>query len=552
LVLVATAGAHTTGGRPPRGVRNTPRRPGWYGCEDRIAWLLRANRLYGEDERLRSATAFTAAFPGGAWPESVSASVISRWETAASRADFRVLRRYEQLLGVPTGHLLAVADWIYRKASSRIGPPVLSRRLRPETPLLHERAEELLERVLSAETMAGAQWEELTGLLAVLPTVLLYPRSAWAELAERLLGELLIADGMGWLNRTEALSRLMIHPAARRAVVAACGELAADPTNQVIIEPLTILDMTGERDANRYVLSQLAHPSSSRALRGALLSSIEKVPRHHFRPPELHQLATAAADLLDDDDLYVEARQLAAELLRQTAGAGVSSVTDRLRRGADPVTRSILDFGQTAAPNSADQTVERVAAAASARLGAPRDDRMLHRLLSELLFSANSNDRVLAGFIVAATPYREPVGAALVTELSAAARSRAVPLVTAMLGAMPFVGRPADRGTVEEFLTAAVPVPVAEAAAWALGHVPGRSDTTFWREAAQAHRRGWLTDRTRTADSTLRGLIYALGISGEEITLREIQMDTMLPAQARTAAGWWLRIPARTRASAAS
>src|SRR5437868_11236884 len=99
-------------GRPPRQARRTMRRSGWYGCEEIVAWLLRVNRLGGRDEEIARLTNFAAAFQGGCWPGPVSASQISRWETAAARAGFTVLRRYEELLGLPHGRLSAVADWL--------------------------------------------------------------------------------------------------------------------------------------------------------------------------------------------------------------------------------------------------------------------------------------------------------------------------------------------------------------------------------------------------------------------------------------------------------
>ncbi len=208
-------------GRPPREVRQTIRRPGWYGCEQVVAWLLRVNRLYGRDEKLTSLKRFTAAFQGGSWPDPVSASQISRWETAAARAGFNVVRRYEEMLGLPYGRLLAIADWAYRKASDAAGSPVLHRGLDPADPHMHDRTHELLDQALSAGLMTGMDWDELTSHLAALPTAFLHPRAAWADLAERLLAELLISDGSAWLFRTEALARLMGHPRAGSPIIAA-------------------------------------------------------------------------------------------------------------------------------------------------------------------------------------------------------------------------------------------------------------------------------------------------------------------------------------------
>src|SRR5205823_5562804 len=99
---------------------------------------------YCGDDHLASLTGFAAHFDGSNRPGPVSASQVSRWETAASRAGFSVLRRYEESLGLPSNRLTVVADWTYREAVGLAGPPVLDRRLGKHE-RVRERTEELLE-----------------------------------------------------------------------------------------------------------------------------------------------------------------------------------------------------------------------------------------------------------------------------------------------------------------------------------------------------------------------------------------------------------------------
>ena len=528
-------------------------RPGWYGCEDQIAWLLRANRLFGPDERLTSLTAFAAAFHGGCWARPASPSQVSRWETAAAQAGFGVLRRYEQLLDLPAGDLTAIADWAYRKAARRPGPPALSRGIDPADPRVHERAAQLLEQALSAGLMAGRDWDELTACLLEFPAAFVYPGTAWVELGERLLAELLITDGLAWLLRVEAVARLLGHPRARPPIVAACASLAADPACQVVIEPLAILDQTADQDASAHVLAQLANPTSDRALRGALLAAVEKTFRRHFRPDQLCAIAVAVAGLLPAADPPGEADILAAELLRLAPVSQFSPVRDQLRRVSGSTTRAILAYGRTAPPEGSAAIVGRVLTAVTATMPPPGagPDSMLSRLVSDLLFSPNQNQRLFASRLIAATPYREPVGAALATELAAGTAAQPVALTTALLAAMKSVGRPADRPIVERFVRApGLPAPVTDAAAWHIGHVPGRSDQRFWRAAIGVHRDRWQRTRSGASSSALRGLTYSLGIGQHADLLRAIDADTGLPGPVRTAARWWLNIPDRIKASA--
>jgi hypothetical protein len=509
-----------------------------------VAWLLRSNRLYGGDGRLASARVFAAGFRGGSWLRPVSASQVSRWETGAVRAGFPVLRRYEELLQLAPNRLVAVADWVYRKASGGTGAPVLGRRLDPEDPRVHERAEQLLDQALSTQVMGGADWDELTGHLGALRSAFLYPASGWAELAERLLAELLITDGAAWLSRIEALARLIGHPRARPAIIAGCAALAADPNGQVVIEPLTFLDQTADRAANRFVLSQLRSPSTDRALFGALLSSVEKLARRHFRPDEVRLLTVTATDLLAHDD--VEVRHLAAELLRR---APAGAVPDRLRGAVDPVTWMVLTSGHAAQPPAEDRLVSRIARAADPRAGA---DPVLAGLLRQLLFHPVQNDRLVAALLIAATPYREPVGAALAAELAAALPTRTVTPTTSMLASLPFLGRPADRGLVERIVLAPdLPAPLVQAAVWLIGHVPGRSPDPFWLAAVRRHRTAWQGTRDPASLSALRGIVYALGLDRHRL-LPVLRADTRLPPQARAAATWWLNIPTYISTSAAT
>lgn len=541
-------------GRPLRQIRETLRRPGWYGCEDLIAWLLRVSRRYGRNKQLANMTHFAAAFQGGCWPRPVSVSQVSRWETAAVRAGYLVLRRYEELLGLAPNQLVAVADWVYRTASGSAGPPVLSRGLDPADPHVYDRSGQLLELALSGDLMTGADWAELTAHLGVSPMTFLYPATAWRDLAERLISELLIADGLAWLTRSEALRRLMGHPRGLQAVVGACGALIGDSANQVVIEPLTILDLTAHHDANRHVLAQLANPAGERALRGALLASVEKIPRRHFRPTQLGELADVAAELLDVPDLGTAARQLAAEVLRSASPGQLDRArSNRLRRATDPVARSILANGQTAAPDISQHVTARILSTASADLPESpygETDPILARLTGQLLFSPNQNQRILAGLLIAATPYRDAVGAGLAVELASWRAPGTVPWINATLAALPFLGRPADRVNVEHLILGpGLPSAVTDTAAWTIGHIPGESDRRFWLSAIQIHRHVWERNHGASSISTLQGLTYALGVNHNHGLLAAIQADTRLPAPIRAAAAWWLSIPARTIAS---
>ncbi len=115
-------------GRPYRGPRQVAGRPGWSEQQDRVAWLLRVNRLYGPAEQWQRGASFAAAFQGGCFPERASVYQISRWETAGVRVPYRAVRRYEEMLQLPANHLVALIDVIYRYSAPALGSaPLLDR-----------------------------------------------------------------------------------------------------------------------------------------------------------------------------------------------------------------------------------------------------------------------------------------------------------------------------------------------------------------------------------------------------------------------------------------
>jgi hypothetical protein len=144
-----------------------------------------------------------------------------------------------------------------------------------------------------------------------------------------------------------------------------------------------------------------------------------------------------------------------------------------------------------------------------------------------MLFSANSDVRLHAAQLVGATPFRWSLADAFCAEL----RKRDTDLAGPLLDALPFVAGAAHRPTVELMVTAAgLPGSTASAAAWAIAHLPGTSSDHFWGTAL------------RRADCR-RGLIYALGITGQQAWLAGISGDAGMPGEARTAARWWSNLP---------
>ena len=189
---------------------------------------------------------------------------------------------------------MSTADTIYREARGAPGDSWLARDLDPGSATLRRRTGELLDQALGDEPMTAAEWDELTANLWALPTVFLHPAGAWDRLAQRLVAEVTIADGLGWALRCEAVNRLLGHPSAELPVIAACAALVADPANQVFIDPLTMLEISPHPDAGRHLIAQILPPTNERAQLGAWCSAAEKIGRGHFGPADLGLLSREA------------------------------------------------------------------------------------------------------------------------------------------------------------------------------------------------------------------------------------------------------------------
>jgi hypothetical protein len=509
------------------------------------------NRLYGGHPSWVAANRFAQAFQGGCWPERTSAYRISRWETAAVRVPHLAVRRYEQLLDVQAGSLVALVDTVYRYFAPTVSaPPLLGRRTDVHGADGPGRLEELLEVALSGAPVAGADWDELTARLAAAPRQVIAPRTVWRDLAERLLAEMIIADGVPWMQRHEALHRLLAHPVGQQAAVAACADLAADRTGQVFVETVSVLDGSPHPDAGRHLLAQLVDPTNDRAQYGALLGSIRKLRYGHFTGAQMMRLVPALHDLLADSAPGSKAPALAAELLRRLRDEPRGGA--RHDPGPDRTPRPQREIGR--ADGATRAVAARLARATRANLPhdiVPFDDRLLPVLLHEMLFDPVFDVRLYAAMLLAGTPYREPLAAALGSELAVAAAGGPVEWTVAMIEALRVVGTSRQRPVVERLTLADGPPPsVTVAAVQAVGHIGGRSDDRYWRRAIHHHSVRWRQTRATTHASALVGLVYALGIGRNRRMLHVVRQDPTAPAECRAAASWWLNLPAHILDSA--
>ncbi|HEX4062744.1 MAG TPA: hypothetical protein VHY58_17135 [Streptosporangiaceae bacterium] len=526
------------------------------GVRERIAWLLRVNRLFGSDERWAKASLFAAAFGGGCWPATANESKISRWETAALRVPTVAIRRYEELLGLAPGLLVATAESLRAYYCVEFAQRAAWSGRRPgQVPT--GRIGELIDKAGSCAVMTGAEWDELTREISAVPNFYICPSATWEVLARRLLQEQIIADRVAWLQRFGALERLLKHPIAQESAISVVAELGRDSTNQVGIEVMGAMDVTSHPDASKHVLAQLTHPTSPMTFYGALLACVRKVANGHFSPEESRQLAGVVASLIGGDQVDPhDARTLAVSLLRQLPDDVPTAVTDKLRRvvQADESLSRVATTGKLGTPDQAGPFVTRVVTAAAAQM--PREgpwefDQMLAQAVDEMLYDSVPDVRLEAAFLIHATPYRLPVATALTASLSRTATAADTGLAMCIMDALRLLGGPQHRPMVERLtLSPGVPAPVMVAAARNIGHLGGTSDDRYWNHAVRLHCGPPRRPQSAANDAIVRGLVYGMGMAHNDAMLTRVRDLPGVPWQARQAASWWLGHSQRTRQSA--
>ena len=497
-----------------------------------VAWLVRTTRQYG-GHGLGQVQELAAVFSGGCWPDSVHPSKISRWETGKAQIPYLAVRRYEDLLGIATHGLVSVIDTLNRYfAVEAVSRPALARPSQEWTRQRHERIATLIDKALGTATMTGLEWDELTNFLAVTPQAVLPRPGAFADLAERLLQEMIIADGLAWMQRYEAFSRLLSHPIGQQDAVAACASLGADRTNQVFIDTLCALDGSAHADATRHLLRQLRTPTNDRAFYGALLACVRKNRYGHFDRDAVTDLAEITGQLITDTTVDDSVRELAGEVLAGLPRHWLPPATVRLRRPATVASPALAP-----AP-----LVRRILAAA----GSPEEFDMLRLLVAEMIANPVSDIRLYTAMLLSASPYRAALAGALAAELG---RRHDPGLVRSIVDALRVLGDADSAPAVRDLvLRPDVPAPVRQDAAFTVGHLGGRADP-FWRDAIALHTRRWTTFRDDTSATVVTGLVYGLGITGNDGLLAQL-LDGDAPTPARAAAAWWLRLPSAVRASA--
>lgn len=484
----------------------------------RLAWLLRSNRLLGPVAEFRSARRFADAFREDDRP-ALAPSQVTRWETGQTSVNAAVVRRYEHLLGLPADSLATVGEAVAMFLDGPVDDTGRDHQLGPRA--LHE----LLERARTSGAMTGHDWWCLTVLVSSHPELVLHPPELWRSITDTLLDELVRAEHGSWYTRQGAMVRLLAHPASTQHAVEACIDMADDRNNPVFIEPVSLLDAARHEKANRYVLEQLSAPFNDPSLQGALLAATAKLRRGHYAAQDRVAVGRAVRDLHQKYERHPAIRPLVDTLHRTLTSARV--------QGPPPETNA---------------WVTRIAAETEAQLETATacTDPVLAELIREALFDDNADARLYAAALLSVTPYRRPLAETLINALAKKVSTRADLLVERVLRLLTRLRATHHQRWVGRLLTdGSASAHVRHAAIWAASHSVNRRDELDW-QAVLRHQMNLFALRPSPLDQDMiRGLVYNIGAEAHIGLLDLLSTQPTFPADIRPITRWW-----RTRVTA--
>jgi hypothetical protein len=479
--------------------------------------------------------------------ERASASTLSRIETGAIAPTFEIVRGYESLLMMPGYSLVSNMDATLRyRASSFDAKPALIRS-RKDPRAAYRKFDELVEKACSRELMTGSEWDELTIIVTERPDLVVSPRSAWLDLTNRLLTEEILADGIPWMQRFEAVNRMLAHPTVGIDALSTLRAIVDDRGVQSLVGTTCLFDGSAEPQASTEVVRHMVDPADDRVFKGALMACVRKLKYSHFTGPQLQKLSDLVAiTLLESAYLDDETLALAFSVLRQLPTASYGAVSRNLlqRVAREKSHASVLQENRLLERSGGRIVTSRIANHAMARTPTVMGgyvDSILPSLIDEMLFDPVFDARLYAAFLIQVSPYRAGTAEALTTELKFAHWNNNQAWLTTLFEALRILGGPTERKIVERFVVSpGTPGTIADVATYALGHIGGASTDGFWRTALTLHLFAWERSASQASGSILDRLVYAIGMSGNQDLLTEIHLDHRMPAQVRRAATWWL------------
>lgn len=500
----------------------TPLNASSIDIDARIGWLLAMSRLHHRDPSFRDGRTFVTALGEAGF--SASRSLVSRWESGEIPISYEGMLAYETALGLEPGQISSLTGYI-RAGISGVRTKVVRPQLDPASREFAVRLDELLDRAEAGEAVA-LEWQELGWHLAA--ARLVHLRGAtWELLANRVIGVLPRSVRVPYRQYSTAAMNMASVVRAQDYLVDAIRDYLADPDVQVITNPLGLLDRLPTRRAAEIVLDVLEDPPTDSAFTLAVWLATQKVALGDFTRDERARLDMAVLRMWRANP--AKTSEDLAELIAELPEGLRSTLTEAATRAGRRKLGFVVQHGEQIPADRARKLAFDLAEAARRRLlhePTYDEDRMLPRLIREVLFHRDSERRHLAALLLSASPLRDAVADELLIMLEHAGcpawmRVRAATTIRYLsrephrMRMLRFAGDPDED----------VAVPILQG----LGHM------TFTDFSDQAIRSS-LADTWSVRE---RAKLYALGMTGSP-GLQTILRSATAPEWQRSAARWWI------------
>lgn len=508
-------------------------------------WLLSSARCYAEDPRVRSAAAFAR---GGGAAAPVHRSQVSRWEAGEVAPSYAMVQRYERVCNLPEGQLCTAVDLVNRDECHIAPVPALQR---PPSPDPVAEAETLLVDALGNVPLTGLGWDRLSALLGDLPAALLLP-DQWRDLIRRGLQEVDVSVRLQYLQREEALGRIVGHPRAGEPVVDLVWEVLNDPSAQVYSEAAALLPYCPHPRAVDMLTNIVRHPVNVHALRAGLFISSVMLRDGRMRNQSAVDLVNVALGYCKDTDMPYRVRRSAADVLRALKPDSRRRIAHALDRNpGDLRVTSIADGNGPYPVQNLRAVRRRVRFSLEEQLGPTiTDETPLMHLLDYLTVETNDDHRSHALWLLMILPFGPAVGRAYVEELRRALDHRDMLAIHEALSVLCSLAPIDDLTTIVDVAVREHDLPAGDDAAveacWALGNAKGTDtgDHTPDRRVEEAVA-AVLNQRASAPPRLLEAWAYALGMRGQHDILNRLgSLHDHQPDETwEKARRWWLDLP---------
>ncbi|MDN5797496.1 MAG: hypothetical protein L0H79_17340 [Intrasporangium sp.] len=523
----------------------------------KVLWVLRNARAHAADPAVRAASGFAT---GAGRARAVHRSQVGRWEGGAVAVTHDLVRRYERVLDLPEGQLLAAIDVFSR---TMLVPPSVPVPLPPPGEPDPDETLELLERVLGTERMTGVDWDRLSRNLTRLPHVLLRARD-WEAILRRCNQEIGLSLELDFVLRYYAAVRFVSHP--KSAVLAA--DLAADglrdPTRQVYVDTASVLRYTSHQAAIDVLIDQLRNPTNDHALRSALMVLTSLVQRRTLHRKSVIEATRLSVEHLRDPQRSFLARRGAASFIHAVNLPSRESLAAGLTVDNQEFAASIVLAGRARRPDDLRDLRFRIRRRLAQSLSpADLEEPVLDSVIGAAIGESNEETSGSALAVLMLSPQGPVVGRAYVDELVQSLIGGDLVAAHECLAVLSWLMRPESLDVLTDLASdPEVDAEIAYEAFNAVGNA-GEPAGPTQRARDELLHDGLVTVVRETtkppprSEGLIRGHAYALGMRGRYDLLSAVLDDLdsgrlqaaspVVEAQARALLGWWRDVPDHVR-----